>query len=102
MIVAMIAMTVMQPAIDEKIGVVAVRHHLVSAIYVLTVATDGNANRRIFIADRDYAFVIVPCVRRMQMSIVQIIQVIAVLHCQMTAVRAMSMCVFSVSCMRHL
>jgi hypothetical protein len=101
-VVAVVAVRVMQVAIDQIVDVVAVGDRLmaaagtvlvigrVSAALVL-VATVGIA-----VAHLDRVLVDVDLVRMVQVAVVQIVDVIAVAHGDMTAVRAMAVFVIAV------
>jgi hypothetical protein len=69
----------MQPAIDEVVDVVAMRHLLVAAFLVLALARDGCTGHWVGVADGNDVFVIVAFVGVMEMAIVQVIDMTIVL-----------------------
>ncbi|WP_181155189.1 hypothetical protein [Burkholderia multivorans] len=102
-VVAVITMRMMKTAVDEIVDVVAVRYSLmpaIGAVYMagLMAAAVGRTLIRIFGADFDLMFVYVVAVRMMQVTIVEIVHVVTMLDCGVTATRAMLM--FMVSMMR--
>lgn len=99
-IVAMIAMWMMQTAIDEIVDVIAVRHGIMAAaramnmiLAVADMVRQRPAARRIDRADLDHMLVDVIAMRMMQVSIVKIVDVIAMAHGDVTTVGAMHMTV---------
>ena len=94
MIVAMIAVGVMQMPVDQIVDMVAVRHRLVATaramLMVLVVSATGMVGRAgswIVGAHLDRVLVDVIAVRVMEMTVVQIVEVIAVLDGGMAAGR---------------
>ena len=98
MIVAMIAVRVMQPPADEVIDMVAVRHCLVSAVGAVRMraARLRGAVHRIGGVDRDGVLVDVVLVHVMEMAVVEIVDVAVMANRGVTAVRAMPMAVVGV------
>jgi len=97
-VVAMIAVWVMQVAVDQIVDMIAVRYRLVSASGPVNVIRGMGAtimvrrtSIRIFRADLDPMFVYVVTMWMMQMPIMQIVDVVAVPDSGMSAVRAMLM-----------
>lgn len=97
-VVAMIAVWVMQVAVDQIVDMIAVRYRLVSASGPVNVIRGMGAaimvrrtSIRIFRADLDPMFVYVVTMWMMQMPVMQIVDVIAVPDSGMAAVRAMPM-----------
>ncbi|HVW51951.1 MAG TPA: hypothetical protein VHC91_16435 [Trinickia sp.] len=97
-VVAMIAMRVMQVAVDQIVDMIAVRDRLVSASGPMNVIRGMGATLmvrrtsiRIFPAHLDPMFVDVVTMWMMQMPIMQIVDVVAVPDSGMAAVRAMLM-----------
>ena len=80
MIVAVVAVRVVQPTFDEVVLVVAVRHLFVPAIVVLAFAIDRGTGRRVRRAHRDDVLIIMSRVRVMQVAVVQEIDVPLVFH----------------------
>lgn len=93
MIVAVVAVRMMQPAVDKVIEVIAVRNHLVSAIDVVTLAVNRLALAGIRVAYLDTVFVVMIFVRMMQVAVVQVIDMSPVLDTRMTTVLAVNMLV---------
>ena len=69
-VIAMIAVRVVQSASDEIVVVVAVWHFLVAAIVVLAATLDRRARNWICRTHGDDMFVVVPGVRVMEMAVV--------------------------------
>jgi hypothetical protein len=94
MIVAMVAMRMVQAAIDEVIDVVAVRHRLVAAAGTVLVAFAADfrgAANGVVGSDRDDVLVDVIAVREFEVTVVEIVDVVAMADRHMAAVRAMLM-----------
>jgi hypothetical protein len=93
-IIAVAIMRVMQVAFDQIIGVVAVRHRFVAAAgtvhmagHMAGAAMIGRAIFRIGRGDLDHVFVDVIAVCMVQMSVMQVVHVIAVAYGGMAAPR---------------
>jgi hypothetical protein len=100
-VVAVIAVRMVQVAVDEIVDVIAMRHRFMAAprsvnVTRVVAAAARRALVRIFRADFELVLVYVIAVRMMQMTVMQIINVIAVLDRGVSAVRAMLMVVVSV------
>jgi len=102
-VVAMITMGMMKVAIDQVIDVVAVRYGLVPASRTMNVArimaaaiVVGRTLIRVFRADFERVFVHMIAMRMVQMSIMQIIDMVAMPDGGMSAVGAMLMVVMGV------
>ena len=94
-IVAVVAVTMMQFAIAEIVKVIAMWHLFVALGLVITGAGTGSTGRGIRTANRDYVFIVVIAMEKMQMSIVQVIKMPLVQNSQMSALLAMNMRVFT-------
>ena len=97
-IVTMVAMRMMEPTADKIVDVVAVRNRLVSATgtmdmagFVAFVAILGRASDRVL--SRHFNDVLIDAVPFwvVQMSVMQVVDVVAMPHCEVTAFRAMMM-----------
>jgi hypothetical protein len=100
-VVAVIAVRMVQVAVDEIVDVIPVRHCFMAASWSVNVArvvaaTARRALVRIFGAHFELMLVYMIAVRMMQMTVMQIINVIVVLDRSMSTVRAMLMVVMSV------
>ena len=102
-IVAVATMRVMQVSPDEIIRVVTVRHRLVSASFamlvVCLVAFAAVARRTcigIGVRHRQGVLIVVTCMLMVQVPVVQVVGMVAVLDCGVTAVRSMRVIVISV------
>lgn len=100
-VVAVVAMGVMQAPVDQVIIMVAVRHPLVTAAIVSALAGNRVTAIRVLRTDFNHMLIEVIIVRVMQMPVVQIIYMIAVLDAGMTTVFAMHMRVRFVFRTRH-
>lgn len=103
MIVAVIAVRMMQVAVDEIVDVIPVRDRFMATSRPMHMPRVMPAafvirrtGRRICLRDLDHVFVDVAGMQVMQMPIVQIIDVISVLHRRMSASRSMLMGVIGV------
>jgi hypothetical protein len=106
-IVAVIAMRVVQAALDNVIGVIAMRHGGMTAPwtvnmpgFVALVPALWSATARVSVADFDNVFVDAVPAHTVQMTIMQIVDVIAMFDGDVSAPRAMTMRMFSKSEMR--
>lgn len=100
MVVAVIAVRVVQVAVNEVVDVVTVWHGFMATTGAVNVAgfmaaalVFRCADVRVFGADFDDVLVHMIAVRVMQMAIVQVIDVITVFDCSMAAERAVLMLV---------
>ena len=93
MIVAVITVRMVQPAVDEVVDMVAMRHRFMSASWTMRMcAVDlRRAVHRIGAIDRDDMFVDVILVHVVEMAIVQIIDVAVMANRGVPAIRAMLM-----------
>lgn len=108
MVIAMAIMWMMQVAVDDVIGMTAVRDRVMAAIRLMGVLTRvssaGMSRRaigRIRAAFRDYVLVHVSIVRAVKMTLVQIIDVTLVLDRLMPAARTMLMRMLIVRAVIH-
>lgn len=97
----MVAVLMMQAALDEIVGVVAVRHRLMPAAgpmdmagFVHFMPLMGNAAGRIALGHFNHMLLDAVSIWMMQMAVVQIVDVVAVLHGDVTAPRAVMMRMF--------
>ena len=95
MVVAVVAVRVVQVAIDEVVNVVAMRHGFVAATgtvymsrFVAAAVVVRRAGIRVGGADGDAVFIDVVAVRMVQVAVVQIVNVAVVLDGGVAAVRA--------------
>ena len=93
MIVAVIAVRMVQPAVHKVVHVVTMRDGFVSATRaVLMVAMDlGSAAYRILLADLDDMLIDSVPAHMLQVAVLKIIDVIVMAHCRVPAVGAMHM-----------
>lgn len=95
MVVAVIAVRVVQAAIDEVVGVIAVRHRLVTAIRavtvgaVMTVREAGRAFRGVAAAYGDPVLIDVVLVRVVQAAVMKEVRVSLVAYGRVPAARSM-------------
>jgi hypothetical protein len=102
MIVAVVAVHMVEVAADQIIGMIAVRNRLVAALravnvalFVLVAAMCGRALSRIGCIDADAALVNVIAMNVMKVAIVQIVAVVAVPNRPVSAAGLMNMLVRS-------
>jgi hypothetical protein len=94
----MLTMLVVQPAIDEIVNMVAMRDRLMATTLVmdmvLAVAAGPAslvASVRIYIGDLDHMLVDVILMRVVQTTVMQIVDMVLMLHRRMAAIRPMNM-----------
>lgn len=103
MVVAMIAMRMMQMTVDQVVDVVAMRDGLMPAPRSMVVSWGvsgacvlGRANVRIGGRYRDHVFVNMIRMRMVEMAVVQIVDMAIVAHCGVPALGAVLMIVMGV------
>ena len=100
----MIAVLVMQTAVDDVVDVVAVRYSFVAAIFAVNVAVAG-VNRmaavRVGFIDAQCMLIVVAVVLMVQVSVVQIINVAFVLDGSVAAVCAVNVVMMFVGFTGH-
>jgi hypothetical protein len=101
MVVAVVAVRVVQPAVHKVIDVVAVRDEGVTAALVAAGARDWYASRRVRVAHLDRMLIVVALVLSVQVAVVQVVHVVAVLDANVAAVRAMDVRVLVVRGVTH-
>jgi hypothetical protein len=87
----MAVMGVMQPTVHDIIDVITVGHPLVSAAWPVCVRASGvgRATRRIGVADLDRMLIDVIPMHMVQMTIVEIIDMVVMVHGRVSTVRTM-------------
>ena len=104
MVVAVIAVLVMQTAVDDVVDMIAVRYGFVAATFAVNVAVAG-VNRmaavRIGVIDAQGMFVVVAVVLMMQVAVVQIIDVAFVFDGSVAAVCAVNVVMMFVGFAGH-
>lgn len=96
MVVAVVAMRMMKPAVDQVIDVIAVRDGFMPTARAvpmarLMVAAVRRALVRVFRADFDLVLVDVIAVRMVQVAVMKIVDVVAMPDCRVAAGRSMLM-----------
>jgi hypothetical protein len=100
-VVAVVAVRMMQAAVDQEIDVVAVRHLLMAAILVLALAIGWRAGVRVGRTDRQDVLAVMAIVLGVQMAVVQEIDVAIVVDARMPAVFAVDMLVIVMDVVAH-
>lgn len=95
MVITVATVTIMQFAIAEIVKMVAMGHLLMALSLVITGAGDWGTGRRIRFVNRYNVFVIVIAMEKVQMPIVQVINVSLVQNGLVTALLAMNMLMFT-------
>ena len=93
-VIAMIAVLVMQTAVDQIIDMVAVRNGLMTATFPMNMARTGikrNAGIRVGFIYRQGVFVVMAVVLVVQMAVVQIVDMAVMFDGGMTAAAAVNM-----------
>jgi hypothetical protein len=101
MIVTMITMTMMQLAFIEVIDVISMRNSLVSTVSMPTRTIGRGAISRIFCAYLDDMFIVVALVRRMQVSTMNIVDMVVVLNRSVSAVLIVNMGMIGMNIVTH-
>ena len=94
MVVAVVAVLMVQATVDDVVGVVAVRYGFVAAVGAVNVAgaiVYGVAAVGIGVVNFQTVFVVVAVVFVMQVAVVQVIDMVAVLNGGMAAAAAVNM-----------
>ena len=94
MVITMIAVLVMQTAVDQIIDMVAVRNGLMTATFPMNMARTGikrNAGIRVGFIYRQGVFVVMAVVLVMQMAVVQVVDMAIMFDGGMTAAAAVNM-----------
>jgi hypothetical protein len=91
MVIAMIAMTMMELTLREVIDMVAVRHCLMSTLLMPTCASYSRTVSGVLATYSNDVLIVVTLMRRMQMSLMKIINVSFVLDSCVPAVLIMDM-----------
>jgi hypothetical protein len=101
MVVAVIAVAMMQATVNQIIDVIAMRNGRVAAAVVITHARDRPARCRVLVANCDDMLVIMSIVRVVQMPVVQIIDVPVMQNARVAAVLTMRVCVIVMGVVAH-
>jgi hypothetical protein len=101
MVITVIAVTMMQPAIDQVVEVIAVRHQWMLTAVVAALAGYRMTPVWIDRADGDDVLVIVVVMRMVQVPIVQVVDMAIVQNAQVPALCAVHMRMVFVDMMRH-
>jgi hypothetical protein len=101
MVVAVIAMLVVQPACNQIVHVVAVGNFLVAAVRVIAAAGHGLAVLGIGGIDGQFVLVVMAVMLGMEMAIVEVVDVAVVLNTSVAAVLAVDMRMRSVGLVAH-
>ena len=94
MVITMIAVLVMQTAVDQIIDMVAVRNGLMTATFPMNMARTGikrNAGIRVGFIYRQGVFVVMAVVLVVQMAVVQVVDMAIMFDGGMTAAAAVNM-----------
>jgi hypothetical protein len=100
-IVAMVSVPEVQPPIVETIGMIAMGNDLMAAASVTATALRRGTCGGIGRADLDGALIVMTVVARMQMTVVNIVRMVAVANRQMATVCAVVMRMTRMSWMIH-
>jgi hypothetical protein len=101
MIVAMVAVRMMEAALHQVVEMIAVRYLFVAASFVLAVTSRWHTHIRIGAAHRQNVFVVVALVRGVQAAVVQVIDVPFVANARVAAVFAVNVFVVVVDFVAH-
>jgi hypothetical protein len=101
MVVAMISMWVMELSFVEIINMIAMWNGLMSTFIMSTCTTRGSTTIRILATHENDMFIIVPFMERVQMTIMQVIEMVVMLDCRMSTMLTMDMGVLCMNVMTH-
>src|SRR6266571_8014427 len=101
MIITMTSMRVMELSLIEIIDVVAMWNGLMPTIVMRTSAIRWSTTIRILATHRDDMFIIVSFMGRMQMTLMQVVEMIVMLDCRMPTMLTVDMGVFRMNVMTH-
>jgi hypothetical protein len=101
MVVTVVAVRMVQAAVDQVIEMIAVRHFFVSATLVFASARRRRTMVRVCRAYRQDVFVVMPVVRRVQTAIMQVIDVAVMANARVSAVLAVDVLVMVVDFVAH-
>jgi hypothetical protein len=101
MIITVIAMGMMQTTIAEVIHMIAMWHELVPTSLMATGTSNRLARLRVDLADRNHMLIVVASMLSMQMSIVEVIDMIAMLNANMPTMLAVLVSVILMLCATH-
>jgi len=87
----MTAVRMMQTALKEVIRVITVRHRWMPAALVAAATADRGTNSRVVRVHGNYTLVVVSAVSRVEMPVVQVVNVVTVLHMQVATRLIMGM-----------
>lgn len=103
MIITVVAMHMVQPTVDQVVEMVAMGHDgMAAAMMAATGTSDRLAHDGIGRADFNHVLIVMIGVRVMQVTIVQIVDVVAVLDLQVATVGMMLVAVILVGFALHL
>lgn len=94
-IVAVIAVAIVKFAVAEVVNMIAVRYSLVALGLVIARAGERRAGRGMSCIDCDGVFVVMIAMAKMQMTVMQVIDMPLVLNGQVSALLAMNMGMFA-------
>jgi hypothetical protein len=100
-VVAVVAVRMVQTAIDQIIEMIAVRHLLVSATLVIALARRRRTVIRVCRVHRQDVLIVMAVVRRVQTAIVQVIDVAVMANARVSAVLAVDVLVIVVDFVAH-
>jgi hypothetical protein len=101
-IVAVVAMRVVQTTVDQEIDVVAMGHLRVAAVVVLAGALHRGAMGRVGGVDLQHMLIVVAVVGRVQVAVVEVVHVAVVADARVAAVVAVDVPVLVVDVVAHL
>lgn len=101
MIIAVIAMAVMQLPITEIVDMIAMGNLFMPRSLMVTGANHGRTGRWIHVANRDAMFIIVIAMQAVKMTLVKIIDMALMLNSQVAALLTMNMRMASMGLMLH-
>jgi hypothetical protein len=101
MVVAVIAVTVMQAPIDQVVKVVTVGHQRMAAALVAALAHHRGASVRVCLTHGEHMLIVVALVGMVQVAIVEVVHMAVVLDAQMATVLAVDVRVVGVGLVSH-
>lgn len=100
-VVTVVAVGMVQAAVNQIVEVVAVRHERVTAALVAALTGDRGAGVGIRLADREHVLVVVALVGVVEVAVVEVVHMAIVLDAQVAAVGAVDVAVVGVGVVGH-
>src|SRR5437870_1046906 len=101
MVIAMISMRMVELSLIEIINVIAMWNGLMSTLFMSTCTTCRGTTIGILATHKDDMFVIVPFMGRVQMTVMQVVEMTIMFNCRMPTMLTMDMGMLCMHVMTH-